>query len=403
MIIPKHKTYQNYLLAILVISGALKVALDYYDYPFDITFQILSLIFIDIIYCCLIDSKRPRINKNDLVFILLILLFYCSAIFSLLYTSSVSFAYKKVLLMTIPLISLLYVKLIKKLDLIVLYKLLHYVILPAAVWFILFKYLLWNNSNLLSFLIDKPKFSPLRQEYLNFGVLIGLYSLLSIEFSKKPLVSILISVLLILGIASRGALIFLVLTYLIIYYSRITNFIFNLKVKKHIIKSLILVLIPVFILGLFFIEAINKALYYGLARMSSLINIESDTSALGRLDQYLYVIKEGITLKGLFFGHGIGSFGMDYVGIDESAYPHNIFLEAWYEMGFISMCILLLFFLLPFMLNKPILYKSLAFFALLNAMKSLSFAYDRNLFILFGILIFHGYKNELKSAKQIES
>ncbi|WP_411029404.1 O-antigen ligase family protein [Spongiimicrobium sp. 3-5] len=398
MIILKHKIYQNYLLTLFLVSGALKVFLDYYDYPFNLTTQLLVLILLDIGYCFLV-SKTIKLGNSDLFYLLLLLLFYVLAGLSLFYTKSDNFAYKKFIYMIIPLTGFIYVKFIKELDLRVLYKVLIYIIIPLAIWFILFKYLLWDNTGVMSFLVDKTKFGPLRHEYLNFGFLIGLFALLSIQFSKKPAFAILASVVLILGLATRGALIFLSLTFFIIYFQKITSFFVLLRVKKRTLKNLALVIFPLILLGLVFIEKISNALYFGLARFSSLINIGQDSSALERLNQYIYVIEEGLTFQGLTIGYGLGSFGINYVGVDESAYPHNVFLEAWYEMGFFSMCILILFFLSPFKLNKSNLLKSLALFALLNAMKSHSFAYDRNLFVLFGILIFHGYNYGVKTNK----
>lgn len=44
------------------------------------------------------------------------------------------------------------------------------------------------------------------------------------------------------------------------------------------------------------------------------------------------------------FGYGIGSFGLEYNGIDEKDYPHNFFLEVWFELGFIPLVIIILFF-----------------------------------------------------------
>jgi hypothetical protein len=36
------------------------------------------------------------------------------------------------------------------------------------------------------------------------------------------------------------------------------------------------------------------------------------------------------------FGHGTGSFAMDFDGVDERGYPHNIFLELGYENGIVG-------------------------------------------------------------------
>jgi len=43
------------------------------------------------------------------------------------------------------------------------------------------------------------------------------------------------------------------------------------------------------------------------------------------------------------FGHGTGSFAMDYYGTDERCYPHNIILELFYENGLIGVFLFILF------------------------------------------------------------
>ncbi|GGD16864.1 hypothetical protein GCM10011368_18540 [Hyunsoonleella pacifica] len=127
-----------------------------------------------------------------------------------------------------------------------------------------------------------------------------------------------------------------------------------------------------------------------MIRFSSLINASEDESLLGRLDQYSFVLTEGIKAQGLTIGYGLGSFNIDYTNESDLGYPHNIFLEAWYELGFIAMCLLIIFFVTPFFhLKRNNVVYTLALFAFLNAMKTLSFSTDRNLFIFFGIMLFY--------------
>jgi O-antigen ligase len=52
--------------------------------------------------------------------------------------------------------------------------------------------------------------------------------------------------------------------------------------------------------------------------------------------------------ESLIFGHGTGAFAVDRGGLDERAYPHNIFLEVLYEQGLVGTILLLAFLWLIF-------------------------------------------------------
>ena len=137
-----------------------------------------------------------------------------------------------------------------------------------------------------------------------------------------------------------------------------------------------------------------------MARFSSLVDFTSDTSSSERIDQYLFAFEKVISFQGMTIGYGLGSWGFLYTGKDMKLYPHNILLEAWIELGFFSAIFLAFFFFTPFLLKRVTLAKTIALYALLNAMKSSSFAYDRNLFIIFGILVFSGIHLEKELSNQ---
>ncbi|MBJ6368157.1 hypothetical protein [Snuella sedimenti] len=383
-----HKKYQNYLFALLVVSGSLKVVLSYYNFPYDITLFILFLIVVDIFYISFI-KRRIVFKKVEVIYIFIILIFYLIAGLSILYTPS-TLGYEKFFLMLIPLTGFLYTKFIKELNLKILFRILLYIMLPLSFWFILFKFLLWNDISFIEFRTDTLRFNPLRNTYLNFGYLMGLMCILSLKFFKKPMLIFILGIIAMLGLGSRGALLFLFFSIAIVYFKQIVFFFNNLKLKKSFFNFLFLSFIPIPIFIVVFFDKIEKLIGFGFSRFISLLNASSDESVLGRLNHYFYVIDEGLTIHGLTIGNGLASFGISYLKEDILAYPHNIFLEAWYELGFIAMCLLALFFILPFfhLKRKQILF-AIALFAFLNAMKTLSFSTDRNLFILFGVLLFH--------------
>lgn len=389
-----HSKYQNFLLSLLLLSGGLKVFLSYYKFPFDFTVLVLGFIVIDI-FLTLAFKAALVLSKTDVFYVVIVVLFYFITTISLAFTPSFTLGLQKITLMLIPLISFFYVKIIKYIDLSILYKTLLYGIVPIAIWFVVLKYFLWNTSVYFDFRTDADRFGPLRNSYLSFGYLLGVLSILSLNHSKKPLIIILMSALIILGLGSRGALLFLVLTLLIVYFEQWYLFFKNLKIKKRTLNYLALSLVPIAFALIFYFDKLKVVFEYGLIRFTSLINATDDSSLLGRFDQYKFTISECFSLKGFTTGYGLGSFGLNYLNDHSLVHPHNIFLEAWYELGFFAMCLLIVFFILPFfhLRRKQVLF-ALALYALLNAMKTLSFSLDRNLFILFAILIFHKKTNQ---------
>jgi len=91
-----------------------------------------------------------------------------------------------------------------------------------------------------------------------------------------------------------------------------------------------------------------------------------------------------------FFGYGIGSFGVLFSGYDGRLYPHNMILETWFELGFIGVIILFLFFISYIM---EVIRKGNAWLLiplgvpLLDAMKSFSLPDLRILFGIMGIVL----------------
>ncbi len=66
--------------------------------------------------------------------------------------------------------------------------------------------------------------------------------------------------------------------------------------------------------------------------------------------------------ESLFVGHGLGSFAVDYGGVDTSLYPHNFILEIWYEVGLIAVfCVV---FILVSIIRRTLKYRNLDYIAL---------------------------------------
>ena len=68
------------------------------------------------------------------------------------------------------------------------------------------------------------------------------------------------------------------------------------------------------------------------------------SSYILRFEMIEFVLE--LALKNIWFGNGIGSFGILFLNADEYYYPHNLLLEFYIEYGIIGV----LLFMLPVLL-----------------------------------------------------
>ena len=119
----------------------------------------------------------------------------------------------------------------------------------------------------------------------------------------------------------------------------------------------------------------------------------------GRMAMWEYAFWGGVSSP--FAGNGTGSFAMDFFRVDDKEFPHNIFLEAFYEMGIIALGVLVILVMNVLQIFKrrfnraqfPLVLCCGA--ATVAAVFSVSFHWDiadnRLLWNLFGILMLAGH------------
>ena len=105
-------------------------------------------------------------------------------------------------------------------------------------------------------------------------------------------------------------------------------------------------------------------------------------SVLSRLDFYRFAV-DGLLVSP--FGHGVASFGLDYFGVDERNYPHNIFLEVGYEFGLFSLLAFFLFCLRSVFPSSGF-YQRIFLFLLISACFSGDIAGNASVFVV-GVII----------------
>ena len=383
-----YSTFQNTLLWLFITAGPIKTFFDFLQTPFNWTFTIFIIVVLDIAFNIFYRRKNITLNKEKLLMVVFLALMYLIMVASLMYTKSPNFSYEKTLFFSINVLYFIYPLFIAKLDLELLHKLFLYVFLPIVFWFIISKALYFTPYNKGNRLIG-INFYEVRRNYLGLGMGLGLLVLLQV-YLKKSFVLISLTMIFLFGLAARGALIFLLLTLLIWKFKSLLNRIFRFKLKKKMLKTLSLVFLFVPIILISQYEKLMGFLSVGFLRFQSLFEISTDKSMLGRLDMLIYTMK---TIFGsiitFFFGKGIGSFGVLYTGEDSRQYPHNVFLEVWFELGIFFLILFIIFILFPFLLKRKTIFKVFIIYFLLNALKSGDLPGLWLLFFFIGLLVFN--------------
>lgn len=124
-------------------------------------------------------------------------------------------------------------------------------------------------------------------------------------------------------------------------------------------------------------------------RMLLLISSEKGASFNTRLDYLTSAFK--YIEQAPLMGSGVGSYGRLALKEEIFMHPHNIFLESWFELGLAG--VVLVLFLFGFSLYAGFQSGVYAVFLCLgfvwlNAMKSFSFAENRQLFVIVGLALY---------------
>ncbi len=238
--------------------------------------------------------------------------------------------------------------------------------------------------------------------YLAIGEISGVIILLLItlfhhkyfKFSLKWALILFLHFFILVVNPARGAIIFT--TFLLVLWT-------GFHVYKLLNPKILLGIFITFIFGGFIIfQVINYFPDYSdymINRMAKLFeaffnenNSLIEISTFQRLQFWEYsrkmIFESGVFH--FFLGHGIGSFGILFAGNDTRLYPHNMFIEAWFELGLIGVSLLMFFFavtMFTIIKNKNSLLLLPMGIVFLDAMKSFSLPDLRILFSMLAIAL----------------
>lgn len=266
-----------------------------------------------------------------------------------------------------------------------------------------------------------------RSFYLDAGYILGLASILTLKLksSKYKLILLNLSALLLWSSAARGPIIFTFISFLI-YVSGISldsgikGFFQRILKRKETIFIILAVntLIIITIYSTSFGSTVfNRTLYrFSVISPPNIENAillgqqsaDSDDpfsfhsdfddsndpsqSNIDRIEHYVYswnMINK--SWKTRFIGYGFGSYGLIKDGTDGRLYPHNIFLEIWFETGLLGLLPFLYFIIYGMfwtIKNNQQIVGIAVLYLLANTFKSYSLIDHRIIMGIMGIAIF---------------
>ncbi|WP_418498100.1 O-antigen ligase family protein [Flagellimonas sp.] len=331
-------------------------------------------------------------KKHSLFYILLFVVFHLLMFISLIYSKGFNLGLNKTFLFFINYIFLLYPLFMQKINARIIFSTIFWIIIPLSIWFIFQRLFLWApGSDVL-----KNPFYELRIFYLNLGALVGLLVLWFFHQRKWEL--FIFSLIVLLGLSARGPLIF---SLLIILSISAKMFLSNVKKVKISSNRLIIFgssLVCVFSLMFYYSNFFYNLLYENLILKLQGLFSSFDGSIMGRFKRLDFAFENIFeSFSSFFFGHGIGSFGKMYNQEEIMDYPHNLFVESWFELGIFGLLLSLIIFFYPFLIKGNHVFKIMALFFLLQGMKSYSLVSIWPIFGFYGILLFNSRTINLTS------
>ena len=387
------------LLAFYLVSGDIKIL-----YPLlhvssipDIT--LLSAMFLAIIMMYDIPYTLKQISTKHLELIVVLMLFYLFMIISLGYSSSDGYALTKSINFGTVVLGFLFPLLAKKFNKDFFIYSLTLLVFIISVIFLNFYISYINKDNIILLNMSQEEAVRLTVGYLSIAILNGIIILY--YFFKKNQIFwiqwsiIIVSFTFLVASGGRGPLLIVLLILGVYSFYQLLLSFSSFKIKK--------LILPIFaisiVIGGFFvaiytnsIESNNKVFKLFESSMERFTTLKDGQgggkSAYSRILYTKFSIDK-INQKPIF-GYGIGSFGFEYNHIDEKDYPHNLFLEVWFELGIVPLVLILIFFYAIYQhISSVKCYWCMAiyFYFFLNILKSDSLTDIRILTSFFGIFL----------------
>jgi len=392
------------LYLIYLFSGIIKAVFIFYGLKFPVDLTLLSgvLLLVYLVYDIYINGIKAKFNKDYIISLLILSIFFVWIGVSVLYSLSEGYVYRKVFLFVTNIIAFIYPLFVKNFKL---HKFLKYFAVSLIVAFLWFFYIYFI---LIGKLTQSDLYLKITGLSLTLAVYGGLILLVLIStkqriFKKNTYnigISLLFFVFLLLS-GARGPIFFLIISLLLFLGKKIVNLKIPLNVNKNKLLKTLFITIPLLIIFIFtgiyqFYDKISLLLERSVYRISLIINGIGENTNMGesvhvRINQMGFAIKSIFNnLQSFFIGYGFGSFGIMYSGEDGRLYPHNILLEIWFELGIIGLlifCVFLFFIFFGKIKQRLFVTGFVMLYIFFNMLKSSSVVDIRVFFAFFAIFI----------------
>jgi len=366
---------KEFLFVLLVLSGFFKQYLTILNLDgIDFTVVIAGILLMFILAENLINHIDLKLDNRAFFGFLLLISFSFLLLSTLLYTQSEQYVYVKLLSFILCVYIYLIPQLFRRFNV----ELFINCFINVSLFLVTIYLLLYPMVSKL------PDIEVIRENYLVVGYLCGINILLLFMKKNSKLLSIAYFILILVLTGARGPIIFTILMSVLIGF-KVKDIFFILSAK-----SLIAIAISVFVfVGLISqIPFMQEMLTGSLNRLLLLFSDDPGLSVNVR-KEHIIASWEFITNNPLL-GYGLGSYGIITTGNDIRAYPHNIFLEIWFEIGLMG----LLFFTSFVLYHLVLTYRKVGFipfcilvYILLNSLKSSTFVEIKLLFCFTSLFV----------------
>jgi len=399
---------KEFIFAILLISGTIKMILPLVGIDALPDLTLMSAFAVTTIMILHMRETLYSISKEKVELIVLLTLFYLLMIFSLSYTSSQSSSLTKTINFGTMAMAFYFPLLVKSFNI---EKFMHSVtsiIFIVSVIFLNFYTSYLDRDETVILALGEEKALQMTALYLTIswlnGILVLYYFFQKQNNAWMKWVPLLIAFAILISAGGRGPLIFTVLILGIYFIYQLLQSIFTFQLNRLTLPVLILIIIAsatIFIVVNTNLTKGNPSLNLlnnTVERLVGLVNEDGGgASAHSRITNAKFSIEK--INQNPFWGYGVGSYGYEMTKIDYLDYPHNIFLEIWFELGYIP---LLIFLFLLYKIYQHIDPKycawcmALFFYFLLNVLKSSSLIDIRMMLGFYAIFITIENKKEKK-------
>ena len=393
------------LFVIYLTSGLIKSYINVFNINLPIDFTILTTL---ILIFAMIAKRNFRFTSNIAQYqpIIIISIFFMVIIISLSYTSSKIYSISKTFLFLTNIIPIVLLSISRNFNV---NKFLKYFIILTLLYFIFYLPILILSLNSQINLMQNLNLLA-GSLYLTIGEMLGASIIIIISnknvFGDKKIdiIFLFLSILALIQTGARGPILAVIIV-LLIYGIKKYFIRQKLNIKKSYIKIIIIFLALILILY-FKVPEIKITIDRTIARSSLLINGLREGSGLGdsgdsRIKMYYdsFNIMKKLGWR-VIIGSGIGSYGVEAYGIDFRAYPHNVLLEIFLELGGVGFIIFICFLIVSLATGKG-KYGTMGYillYMLINVMKSSSLVDIRTIFMF--IMIQWYQKNIIPISKQ---